>query len=67
MTDAARVKWWTTELQVVIANRCLQIHGDCGYLKGSPISREWANRRVQTIYGGAKEVMKELIGRSLDL
>ncbi|MFJ4870012.1 acyl-CoA dehydrogenase family protein [Streptomyces sp. NPDC088757] len=67
VTDAAKVKWWTTELQVDIANRCLQIHGGYGYLRESAISREWANSRVQTIYGGTTEVMKELIGRSLGL
>ena len=67
VTDAAKVKWWTTELQVDIANRCLQIARGYGYLKESPISREWANSRVQTIYGGTTEVMKELIGRSLGL
>lgn len=67
VTDAAKVKWWTTELQVDIAHRCLQLHGGYGYLKESPISREWANNRVQTIYGGTTEVMKELIGRSLGL
>ncbi|MFH8337778.1 acyl-CoA dehydrogenase family protein [Streptomyces sp. AM6-12] len=67
VTDAAKAKWWTTELQMDIANRCLQLHGGYGYLKESPISREWANARVQTIYGGTTEVMKELIGRSLGL
>ncbi|MFD4941845.1 acyl-CoA dehydrogenase family protein [Streptomyces sp. NPDC058239] len=58
------MKWWTTELQVDIADRCLQLHGGYGYLKESAISRERANSRVQTIYGGTTEVMKELIGRS---
>ncbi|WP_424217547.1 acyl-CoA dehydrogenase family protein (plasmid) [Streptomyces sp. BI20] len=67
VTDAAKAKWWTTELQVDIAGRCLQIHGGYGYLKESAISREWVNSRVQTIYGGTTEVMKELIGRSLGL
>ncbi|WP_026116246.1 acyl-CoA dehydrogenase family protein [Nocardiopsis valliformis] len=65
--DAAKAKWWTTELQVDVANRALQLHGGYGYLKESPISREWVNSRVQTIYGGTTEIMKELIGRSLGL
>ncbi|MCP9210486.1 acyl-CoA dehydrogenase family protein [Streptomyces sp. NEAU-Y11] len=61
--DTAEVKWWTTELQVDIANRCLQIHGGHGYLKKrSP--RNWVNGRVQTIYGGTTEVIKEPIRRS---
>jgi alkylation response protein AidB-like acyl-CoA dehydrogenase len=67
VADAAKAKWWTTELQVDVANRCLQLYGGYGYLKESPISREWTNSRVQTIYGGTTEIMKELIGRSLGL
>ncbi|MYX00216.1 MULTISPECIES: acyl-CoA dehydrogenase family protein [unclassified Streptomyces] len=65
--DAAKAKWWTTELQVEISNRALQLYGGYGYLRESPISREWANSRVQTIYGGTTEIMKEMIGRSLGL
>ncbi|WP_431776133.1 acyl-CoA dehydrogenase family protein [Streptomyces cucumeris] len=61
--DTAEVKWWTTELQVDIANHCLQIHGGHGYLKErSP--RNEANGRVQTIYGGTTEVIKEPVRRS---
>ncbi|HEY0449714.1 acyl-CoA dehydrogenase family protein [Actinophytocola sp.] len=67
VTDAAKVKWWTTELQVRVADRCLQLHGGYGYLKESPIATEWTNSRVQTIYGGTTEIMKEMIGRSLGL
>ncbi|NDL55832.1 acyl-CoA dehydrogenase family protein [Phytoactinopolyspora mesophila] len=67
VADAAKVKWWTTELQVRVADRALQLHGGHGYLAGNDVSREWINSRVQTIYGGPTEVMKELIGRSLGL
>ncbi|MEJ3655093.1 acyl-CoA dehydrogenase family protein [Actinomycetes bacterium KLBMP 9759] len=67
VTDAAKAKWWTTELQVRVADRALQLHGGHGYLEGTPVAREWLNSRVQTIYGGSTEVMKELIGRSLGL
>ncbi|GLW93310.1 acyl-CoA dehydrogenase family protein [Actinokineospora globicatena] len=67
VTDAAKVKWWTTELQVKVADRCLQLYGGSGYLKESPIAKEWANSRVQTIYGGTTEIMKEMIGVSLGL
>ncbi|GAA1348339.1 acyl-CoA dehydrogenase family protein [Saccharothrix algeriensis] len=67
VTDAAKLKWWTTELQVRVADSCLQLHGGYGYLRESSIAREWANSRVQTIYGGTTEIMKELIGRSLGL
>lgn len=67
VAGAAKAKWWTTELQVRVADRALQLHGGHGYLAGNAVSREWANSRVQTIYGGTTEVMKELIGRSLGL
>ena len=48
-------------------DRCLQLHGGYGYMKEYPISRMYADSRVQTIYGGTTEIMKELIGRSLGL
>ncbi|MBE8520935.1 acyl-CoA dehydrogenase family protein [Amycolatopsis sp. H6(2020)] len=67
VTDAAKAKWWTTELQTKVADRCLQLYGGSGYLKDSPIAKDWANSRVQTIYGGTTEIMKELIGVSLGL
>jgi alkylation response protein AidB-like acyl-CoA dehydrogenase len=64
---AAMAKWWTTELQVKVVDRCLQLHGGYGYMKEYPIARMFADSRVQTIYGGTTEIMKELIGRSLGL
>lgn len=67
LADAARVKWWTTELQVKVADRCLQLHGGAGYMSDSAIGRAWANSRVQTIYGGTSEIMQEMIGRSMGL
>jgi alkylation response protein AidB-like acyl-CoA dehydrogenase len=67
VSDAAKAKWWTTELQIRVADLALQLHGGRGYLEGNDVSREWLNSRVQTIYGGPTEVMKELVGRSLGL
>lgn len=67
IADAARAKWWTTELQARVCDRVLQLHGARGYLSDHPVAREFANARVQSIYGGTTEVMKELIGRSLGL
>ncbi|NWO05712.1 MAG: acyl-CoA dehydrogenase, partial [Alteromonadaceae bacterium] len=64
---AARVKWWTTELQVKVADHCLQLHGGAGYMSDSVIGRAWANSRVQTIYGGTSEIMQEMISRSMGL
>ncbi|MGH3505576.1 MAG: acyl-CoA dehydrogenase family protein [Nocardioidaceae bacterium] len=65
--DAAKAKWWTTELQKKVADSCLQLFGGYGYMTEYPISRAWVDTRVQTIYGGTTEVMKEIIGRTLGL
>lgn len=67
LVDAARVKWWTTELQVKVTDCCLQLHGGAGYMEDSIIGRAWTNSRVQTIYGGTSEVLKELISKSMGL
>ncbi|GAA1000005.1 acyl-CoA dehydrogenase family protein [Acrocarpospora macrocephala] len=65
--QAAKAKWWCTELQVRVADRCLQLHGGYGYMREYPVSRAFADARVQTIYGGTTEIMKEIIGRDLGL
>ena len=65
--DAAMAKWWTTELQNKVADRCLQLHGGYGYMDEYPVSKAWRDARVQSIYGGTNEIMKEIIGRSLGL
>ena len=65
--DAAKAKWWATELQGRAVDRCLQLHGGYGYMQEYPIARAFADARVSRIYGGATEVMKEIIGRSLKL
>jgi alkylation response protein AidB-like acyl-CoA dehydrogenase len=67
VVDAAKAKWWTTELQNRVADRCVQLHGGYGYMLEYPVAKAWLNSRVQTIYGGTTEIMKEIIGRSLDL
>lgn len=64
--DAAKAKWWTTELQNKVADRCLQLHGGYGFMLEHPVARAWLDSRVQTIYGGTTEIMKEIIGRSLE-
>src|SRR5699024_5497945 len=65
--DAAMGKWWTTELQKKTADQCLQLHGGYGYMSEYPIAQAYLDTRIQTIYGGTTEIMKEIIGRSLDL
>ncbi|WP_113698715.1 acyl-CoA dehydrogenase family protein [Nonomuraea lactucae] len=62
--DAAKAKWWTTELQTKVVDRCLQLHGGYGYMTEYPVAKAWLDSRVQTIYGGTTEIMKEIIGRS---
>jgi alkylation response protein AidB-like acyl-CoA dehydrogenase len=63
--EAAMAKWWTTELQKRVVDECLQLHGGYGYMLEYPIARAYLDTRVQTIYGGTTEIMKEIIGRSL--
>lgn len=63
--DASMAKWWVTDLQSRVADECLQLFGGYGYMKEYPISRLYVDARVQRIYGGANEVLKEIIARSL--
>ncbi|MES0872685.1 acyl-CoA dehydrogenase family protein [Sinimarinibacterium thermocellulolyticum] len=65
VVTAAMAKYWTTDKQFEIADLCLQLHGGYGYMDEYPISRLWRDSRVQRIYGGTNEIMKELIGRFL--
>jgi alkylation response protein AidB-like acyl-CoA dehydrogenase len=66
-TDAAMAKYWTTELQNKVADRCLQLHGGYGYMDEYPVSKAWRDARVQSIYGGTNEIMREIVGRSMGL
>jgi alkylation response protein AidB-like acyl-CoA dehydrogenase len=63
--DAAMAKWWTTELQGRVVDRCLQLHGGYGYMLEYPIARYYNDARITRIYGGTTEIMKEIVGRSL--
>jgi alkylation response protein AidB-like acyl-CoA dehydrogenase len=65
--EAAVAKWWCSELQNRVADRCLQLHGGYGYMAEYPIARAFVDARVQKIYGGTNEIMKEIIGRSIGL
>jgi len=64
-TTASMAKAWVTDMQVKVIDRCLQLFGGYGYMLEYPIARMFIDSRVQTIYAGANEVMKELIARSL--
>jgi alkylation response protein AidB-like acyl-CoA dehydrogenase len=65
--DAATAKWWCTDLQGRVVDRCLQLFGGYGYMLEYPIARAFADARVTRIYGGTNEIMKEIVGRSLGL
>jgi alkylation response protein AidB-like acyl-CoA dehydrogenase len=65
--DAAVAKWWTTEVQGRVLDRCVQMHGGYGYMAEYPIARLWADARATRIFGGTNEIMREIIGRSLGL
>jgi alkylation response protein AidB-like acyl-CoA dehydrogenase len=65
--DAAKAKWWCTELQGRVVDRCLQLHGGYGYMNEYPIAKAYADARITRIYGGTTEIMKEVVGRSLGL
>ena len=65
--DAAIAKWWCTDLQGRVVDSCLQLHGGYGYMVEYPVARAYVNARATRIYGGANEIMKDLIGRSLGL
>jgi len=62
---AAMAKYWLTDCECRIVDKCLQLHGGYGYMTEYPIARIWADSRVQRIYAGANEVMKEIVGWSL--
>src|SRR5699024_6578092 len=65
--DAAMAKWWTTEMCNKVMDRCLQLHGGYGYMMEYPVAKAWQDARIQTIYGGTTEIMKEIVGRGLGL
>ena len=65
--EAAGAKYWTSELQFQVIDLCLQMHGGYGYMEEYEIARMWRDARVQRIYGGTTEIMKEIVGRSLGL
>ena len=63
--DAAKGKWFISELQKRVIDRCLQLHGGYGYMAEYPVARAFVDTRIQTIYGGTTEIMKEIIGRDI--
>ena len=62
---AAMCKYWTTDLQCKVLDECVQLHGGYGFMWEYPVARAWADARVQRIYAGTNEIMKEIIARAL--
>lgn len=63
--DAAKSKLWATEMQNRVIDRCLQLHGGYGYMIEYPVARAFQDARIQRIFGGTNEIMREIIGRDL--
>jgi alkylation response protein AidB-like acyl-CoA dehydrogenase len=64
---ASMAKYWTSDLQCRVMDECVQLHGGYGYMWEVPITRAYADARVQRIYGGTNEIMKEVISRAMGL
>jgi acyl-CoA dehydrogenase len=67
VTEVSMAKWWTTDLQKRVAGECLQLHGGYGFMSEYPISGDYADAAVQSIYAGSNEIMKVIIARNLGL
>jgi acyl-CoA dehydrogenase len=67
VTEVSMAKWWTTDLQKRLTAECLQLHGGYGFMAEYPISTDYADAAVQSIYAGTNEIMKVIIARRLGL
>jgi acyl-CoA dehydrogenase len=67
VTETSMAKWWTTDLQKRLTSECLQLHGGYGFMREYPISTDYADAAVQSIYAGTNEIMKRIIARNLGL
>ena len=67
VTEVSMAKWWTTDLQKRLTSECLQLHGGYGFMSEYPISGDYADAAVQSIYAGSNEIMKVIIARRLGL
>jgi long-chain-acyl-CoA dehydrogenase len=65
--EAAKAKWWCTELAKRVVDACVQLHGGYGYMNEYKVAHDYVDTRIQTIFGGTTEIMKDIIGRDLGL
>jgi alkylation response protein AidB-like acyl-CoA dehydrogenase len=63
--EASGAKYWATDLQGKVVDQCVQLHGGYGFMTEYEVSRLWRDARVQRIYGGTNEIMKEIVGRAM--
>jgi alkylation response protein AidB-like acyl-CoA dehydrogenase len=66
-SDAALAKWWSTDVQGRVVDRCVQLHGGYGYMEEFQVARAYVDARVTRIYGGTNEIMKEMVSRKMGL
>ena len=67
VSEVSMAKWWTTELQKRLTSECLQLHGGYGFMREYPISEDYADAAVQSIYAGTNEIMKMIIAKRMGL
>jgi acyl-CoA dehydrogenase len=67
VTEVSMAKWWITDLHKRMAAECVQLHGGYGFMKEYPISQDYADAAVQSIYAGTNEIMKRIIAQRLGL
>ena len=67
VAEVSMAKWWTTDLQKKITSQCLQLHGGYGFMMEYPVSTDYADAAVQSIYAGTNEIMKVIIARRMGL
>jgi acyl-CoA dehydrogenase len=67
VSEVSMAKWWTTDLQKRVVAECLQLHGGYGFMHEYPISQDYADAAVQSIYAGSNEIMKVIIARRMGL
>ena len=67
VSEVSMGKWWTTDLQKRVVGECLQLHGGYGFMHEYPISADYADAAVQSIYAGTNEIMKVIIARRMGL
>jgi acyl-CoA dehydrogenase len=67
VSEVSMAKWWTTELQKRVSSECVQLHGGYGFMREYPVSEDYADAAVQSIYAGTNEIMKVIIAKRMGL